>query len=243
MNFPSSNNQQQDQRDSDSDNPRHGQQGGPAQGCLSSLLNFNAALVTTNIFILCTAVLVFGNMLQLFDPAIFAYSPGNGMWFPGIISHMFTHADYLGPSGFDQLLPMHYLGNMCLLVFLGGSVERTYGRINYVLVFLASGVFAALAQASFEPSSFLIGASGALAGILACFVRHFPHVKLYIWGILPMPAWLLAVLWIGYNIAGTAGVADAGVAFIAHLGGFLAGGVLSFILFAPNSMRSDDPSI
>lgn len=204
----------------------------------SQLLNFDSSLITTLILIVCSGILLVANLFRIFDPSVLAFSPGRGMWFPGLLSHLFTHADYLGPPGSRGLLPMHYLGNMCVLVFLGGSVERLYGRLAYLTVFLVSGLFAALAQASFEPNSLLIGASGALAGILACFVRHFPKVKLYIWGILPMPAWLLAVLWIAYNIAGTAGASTASIAFVAHLGGFIAGGVVSYILISPKSKPS-----
>ena len=199
------------------------------------LLDFDSKLVTTLIFIICSLILVLGNLFALFDPSELAFSPGNGKWFPGLLSHMFTHADYLGPQGTRSFFPMHFLGNMCILVFLGGSVERLYGRYAYLIVFLASGVFAALAQASFDPNSFLIGASGALAGILACFVRHFPKAMILLWFILPMPAWLLALLWISYNIAGAAVDDGAQVAFIAHLGGFVAGGILSYIFVAPGS--------
>jgi len=155
------------------------------------------------------------------SPRPLTFSPGLGLVFPGIITHMFAHADLL-----------HLLFNMIVLFFFGTVMERTYGHWRYVLLYFVAGIFAALAQAAVMPNGLLLGASGALAGVMAAFVRHYPHVRVYIWGILPMPAWLMILIWIGYNIIG-AGSGEASVAFVAHLAGFAAGGALSIMLMPP----------
>ena len=160
---------------------------------------------------------------------LLTFSPANGLVFPGIISHMFAHADV-----------WHLVFNMIMLYFLGIMVEMRYGGWRYALLFLVSGVFAALAQSAFNPGGLLLGASGALAGVLAAFVRHYPHVKLYIWGILPIPAWLAAVLWMAYNIIG-AQQGGAGIAFVAHLAGFIAGAVISVLMFTPGRPGAGKP--
>lgn len=157
------------------------------------------------------------------DPTPLTFGPKLGLLFPGLITHMFAHANV-----------MHLAFNMIVLFFFGTLMERHYGIWRYLLLYFAAGIFAALAQAAVMPNGLLLGASGALAGVMAAFVRHFPHVRVYVAGILPMPAWLAILLWIGYNIIG-AGSGMAGVAFIAHLAGFAAGGALSIILVPPGT--------
>jgi membrane associated rhomboid family serine protease len=157
------------------------------------------------------------------------FSPGNGNFLPQILTHMFAHATV-----------WHLAFNMVVLYFFGNIVERVYGLPRYALLYFGSGLIAALAQAAVEPSGFLLGASGALAGVLAAFVRHFPHVRIYIWGVLPMPAWLAIVAWLGYNLwlayqlfGASGGHSD--IAIVAHFAGFGAGAALSFILIPPGS--------
>lgn len=150
------------------------------------------------------------------------FSPGNGYLFPGIITHIFAHAD-----------PVHLLVNMFVLFFLGSWIDRVYGSSRYLVLFLAAALFAALAQAFVSPAGYLLGASGGLAGVMAAFVRHFPKERLWIWGIIPIPAWLAVLLWLVYNIVGAGTAGEAGVAFSAHLGGFVAGLVMSFVLMPP----------
>lgn len=152
------------------------------------------------------------------------FSPGNGLVVPGILTSMFAHADIL-----------HLLFNMLVLYFLGTLVELRYGARRYAVLFLGSGMFASLAQAAILPGVMQLGASGALAGVMAAFVRHYPHLRLYIWGILPIPAWLAMALWMGYNIYFSIGARgdDQGIAFMAHIAGFAAGIVISLLLEPP----------
>lgn len=154
------------------------------------------------------------------------FSPGNGYLFPGLITHIFAHAD-----------SVHLLVNMFVLYFLGSWIDRVYGSSRYLVLFLASALFAALAQAFVSPTGYLLGASGGLAGVMAAFVRHFPKERLWVWGIIPIPAWLAVLLWLVYNIVGAGTTNGAGVAFSAHLGGFAAGLVMSFVLMPPGRIR------
>lgn len=176
------------------------------------------------ILAVCACVyLVFNIMLAGHPEALIhlTFSPANGLVLPGLATHMFAHAT-----------PGHLLGNMLVLFFLGTTVEQRYGTWRYCALYFLAGIIAALAQAVVQPAGFLLGASGALAGVMAAFVRHFPNVRLYIWAVLPMPAWLFIVLWLGYNLVG-AGAGNMGVAFTAHLTGFAAGLAISFALEPP----------
>ncbi|HES58734.1 MAG TPA: rhomboid family intramembrane serine protease [Firmicutes bacterium] len=150
------------------------------------------------------------------------FSPANGLLFPGIVTHMFAHGD-MG----------HLLVNMIVLFFLGVIVEIRYGTPRYALLYFASGLLAALAQALFAPAGFLLGASGALAGVMGAFVRHYPKERLYLYGILPMPAWLLLTGWMLFNIYGASYGGAANIAFIAHIAGFVAGISLSLLIEPP----------
>jgi membrane associated rhomboid family serine protease len=132
----------------------------------------------------------------------------------------------------------HLLGNMLYLWLFGDNIEDRMGRLLYPFFYLAGGFAAALAQVAIDPSSTipLIGASGAIAGILGGYLIMFPGVKVR--GIIPLgwfarwaewPAWAVLGLWFVlqlFNGAISLGVqtgAMGGVAFFAHIGGFLAG--------------------
>lgn len=177
--------------------------------------------VSMSVLALCVAVYIVFNLALSGAHYYLTFSPANGRLFPGILTSIFTHADF-----------WHLAFNMLLLYVLGTFVEKRYGPARYALLFFACGLYASLAQATVEPAGNQLGASGALAGVLAAFVRHYPRAMLYIWGIVPIPAWLVGVLFIGYNIIG-AGLGGAGVAFVAHLAGFAAGGGLSYLFFGP----------
>jgi membrane associated rhomboid family serine protease len=182
------------------------------------------APVSYAVLAVCVALFVLANALRLIPAQALVFSPGNGLVFPGLITHMFAHGS-----------AMHLLGNMAVLFFLGTLVERRYGSGKYAALYFVSGLFAALAEGAVAPGGYLLGASGALAGVMAAFVRHYPRAMLFIYGVLPMPAWLFIVLWLGYNMWGASTGAAGGlqIAFAAHLAGFCAGMVLSLLLVPP----------
>lgn len=126
----------------------------------------------------------------------------------------------------------HIVFNMIALWFFGRSVEYRYGKREYLTFFLVSmvvagatylaGEFIAHRDVRMIPS--MLGASGAVSAVVILFCLNFPHQTLYVWGILPIPAWVLGVIYVGSDIFGAMGRQSgegANVAFTAHLGGAL----------------------
>lgn len=131
---------------------------------------------------------------------------------------------------------MHLLGNMLYLWIFGDNIEDQLGHGRYLAFYLLCGVAAALAQALPDPHSQvpMVGASGAISGVLGAYALRFPRAHVLV--LVPLgifsqmvrlPALLVLGLWFGMQLlsemlAGT-GASGAGVAFRAHIGGFLAG--------------------
>jgi membrane associated rhomboid family serine protease len=129
-----------------------------------------------------------------------------------IITYMFLHAGF-----------MHVLFNMIGLYFFGPRLEARIGSRDFLLMYLLSGIVGALLSFFFSPGAAIVGASGAVFGVLYGFAHYWPHERIYIWGVLPVPArgmvLGLAGLSIWFGISG----GGAGVAHFAHLGGFAGG--------------------
>lgn len=150
-----------------------------------------------------------------------------------IIRSMFFHGGWA-----------HLLGNMLYLWLFGDNVEDRLGRIMYLVLYFVSGFAAAFAQYIIAPTSQipLIGASGAIAGVLGGYLVLFPGVRVQ--GIIPLgwfsqlvewPAYIVLGLWFVmqlFNGVASLGpeTADAGVAFFAHIGGFVVGAVITWIV-------------
>lgn len=139
----------------------------------------------------------------------------------------------------------HIGGNMLYLYLFGDNVEDRLGRVVFVLLYFVSGFVAAIAQVLVDPQSTvpLVGASGAIAGVLGSYLVLYPGVKVQ--GIVPIgyfawlaewPAYIVLFLWFGLQLFnGVAALsvpttAGGGVAFFAHVGGFVCGAVLTFFL-------------
>lgn len=138
----------------------------------------------------------------------------------------------------------HLLGNMLYLWLFGDNLEDRMGIPLFLFVYFLSGIVASIAQILIDPSSVIpmIGASGAIAGVLGGYLIMFPGVRVR--GIIPLgfiarmgewPAWIVLGLWFVlqlFNGAMSMGVetgSTGGVAFFAHIGGFVAGLVLTWI--------------
>jgi membrane associated rhomboid family serine protease len=141
--------------------------------------------------------------------------------FVGLVSSLFLHGDWL-----------HLLGNMLFLWVFGNNVEDRLGRLRFLPFYLLCGALAALAQALTETSSGvpLIGASGAIAGIIGAYLMLHPRAGVWtlMFMVIPIkiPAWLWGVLYFGLQFLalGDAGTPEGGgVAYWAHIGGFVAG--------------------
>jgi membrane associated rhomboid family serine protease len=138
----------------------------------------------------------------------------------------------------------HIIGNMLYLFLFGDNIEDRFGAIAYVVIYFISGFVAAFAQVIIDPSSTipLVGASGAIAGILGSYLILFPGVKVlaliplgYVSRLAEVPALLVLGLWFVLQLISGIGSLGAtqyggGVAFFAHIGGFIAGVILTLLL-------------
>jgi len=156
---------------------------------------------------------------------------------PTLITSMFLHGSW-----------MHVIGNMWYLWIFGDNVEDRVGHFRFIFIYLLCGSIAAAGQIAMEPSSTLptIGASGAIAGIMGAYFILYPRSRvltlvmlIIIWEVIELPAIVLLGFWFLFqlfnsvgNIATTASShASGGVAFVAHVAGFLCGllGVRVFV--------------
>jgi membrane associated rhomboid family serine protease len=142
-----------------------------------------------------------------------------------ILTSMFMHGNWA-----------HLGGNMLFLYIFGDNVEDAIGHFRYVLFYLLGGLVAAAAQILVAPSSSIpmVGASGAIAGVLGAYLVLFPRAPVTVFFgflLLVFPAWLVIGEWFVFNlIAGYSSLGSefgsgegAGIAFFAHIGGFVAG--------------------
>lgn len=161
-----------------------------------------------------------------FVPDRFLANPG-GEW-ATLFTAMFMHAGLL-----------HLGGNMLYLWIFGDNVEDRMGKIPYLIFYLVCGLAATFSQVLFDPRSNLpnVGASGAIAGVLGAYLMMFPQTKVNVLlgrQITPMPALIVIGLW--FVLQFMSGVSslystgqEGGVAYMAHIGGFLSGLAIAFI--------------
>lgn len=138
----------------------------------------------------------------------------------------------------------HILGNMLYLYIFGDNVEDVMGRGWYLFFYLGTGIIAGLAQVIVAPFSTVpaVGASGAIAGVLAAYLVLFPRAPvrvlvpgIYVMRVARVPAlivlgfWFILQLFNGFLSLGAMGLATGGVAWFAHIGGFLAGLLGGFV--------------
>jgi membrane associated rhomboid family serine protease len=133
---------------------------------------------------------------------------------------------------------LHILGNMLFLWIFGDNVEDSLGHVRYAAFYFVRGIAAALAHGFVDPNSTVpaVGASGAIAGVMGAYIVLFPRAVVYvIFGFilipLPLPAFALIGMWIVLQVFygwASLGVdtAAGGVAYFAHIGGFVAGAAL-----------------
>jgi len=143
---------------------------------------------------------------------------------------------------------LNIVGNMLFLWVFGDNVEDNFGSLRYLLFYLLSGYGAVLAQALLTPGASVpsIGASGAISGVLAAYLLLYPRASirallplLIIFTVVRVPAWLMLIIWFGIQLLnGLASVTEAasasgGVAYGAHVGGFVVGLILTFFFRRP----------
>lgn len=155
----------------------------------------------------------------------------HGEGFGTFLTSMFLHAGW-----------MHLAGNMLFLWIFGDNMEEEMGHLGFLLFYLASGVAAAGAQYVADPASVIpmVGASGAIAGVMGGYLLMFPKARVDVFfffvvffRVVPIPAFLVLGIWFAIQLgSGWATPADqGGVAYWAHAGGFLAGLALAVPLW------------
>jgi membrane associated rhomboid family serine protease len=180
---------------------------------------------TTNFVISDRVARTFG-----FDPPSF----GNISAIPTLITSMFFHGDLL-----------HLFGNMIFLLVFGRRVENQLERINFLAFYLTAGISAALAHMLMEPDSSapLIGASGAISGVLGTFFICNPAARITLVldpaliyflrrPTIRIPTWVFLPVWLFLQISLGLKPRASNVAFWAHVGGFLAGALLGIAVHA-----------
>ncbi len=169
----------------------------------------------------------------------YAEFDGNLNPFLSIFSSMFVHAGYL-----------HLIGNMLYMWIFGNNVEDSMGPLRFILFYLLTGALAALSHVATEPAGKIpmVGASGAISGILGAYLLLFPRAKvltLIFIGLFArlatIPAVWVLLFWIILNVInGTVSLGSrgsGGVAWFAHIGGFGAGLLLIKLFRRPDYMR------
>jgi membrane associated rhomboid family serine protease len=193
-----------------------------------------------------TVLLIVVNILVfLFEVSLDPYSRNEFMAVYGLVPDAFSLQSVL-TSMFLHGGWMHVLGNMWFLWIFGDNIEDILGPAKFLLFYLLCGVAAAGTQYLGDPSSRvpMVGASGAIAGVMGAYLVKFPHSRILslvtiivFFTTVEVPAWLMLVWWFFiqfFNGVGSIGYSHAsqggGVAFLAHVGGFLAGIGLIYIL-------------
>lgn len=153
-----------------------------------------------------------------------------------LFSSMFMHGSW-----------MHLLGNMLYLWIFGDNVEDSMGGIKYLLFYVICGVVAAFAQILIDPDSQIpsLGASGSISGVLGAYLALYPKQRVRVFmmrGIVYMPAIFVIGLWIVLQFVNGIGQVSqteqtGGVAYAAHVGGFVAGLALVW-LFRDRALRA-----
>jgi len=162
----------------------------------------------------------------------------------GVVPAAF-HASTLVTSMFLHGSWMHVIGNMWYLWIFGDNVEDRLGHGRFIVFYLLCGIVAAFGQILIDPTSTLptIGASGAIAGVMGAYFVLYPQSRvltliplIIFWEVIELPAiillgfWFLMQLFSAGAIAVTASTGGGGVAFMAHVAGFITGIVAVFVL-------------
>lgn len=173
-------------------------------------------------------------------PVEISQAPGPNPIYLTLLSSMFMHGSW-----------MHLGGNMLYLWIFGDNVEHRFGHLKFIIFYLGSGLVASAAQIALNTQGVIpnLGASGAIAGVLGCYLVLFPRNKVnavFVVRIISVPAIVVLGMWGVMQFMQGAGSLSAagesgGVAYGAHIGGFIAGLVMGVI--ARTIMKEEPPSI
>ena len=161
-------------------------------------------------------------------------APGPSPIYLTILVSMFMHGSW-----------MHILGNMLFLWVFGDNVEDNFGHVKFTIFYLLAGIGATFAQIAIDPDSLIptLGASGAIAGVLGSYLIMFPRNRVrnilplgFIFTTVELPAVVVIGFWIVLQLIEqyvssmkTSATQGGGVAYMAHIGGFAAGAIMTFL--------------
>jgi membrane associated rhomboid family serine protease len=159
--------------------------------------------------------------------------PLGGLTWQALISSMFLHGSW-----------MHLVGNMWFLWIFGNNVEDSMGHLRFLVFYVLTGLVAALAHVLTDPGSAIpmVGASGAISAIMGAYLVLYPRAAvhtlfffLFFIRIIPLPAWVMLGYWMLIQVVSSAATpaGGGGVAYMAHIGGFVAGLALILIFRNP----------
>ena len=162
-----------------------------------------------------------------FKPASFFNNFDKPTFFPvlTLFTSLFMHGGW-----------MHLIGNMMYLVIFADNIEDVFGKKKFILFYLFSGIFASFSQALLNLTSDvpMIGASGAIAGVLGAYLFYFPKAKIlvlvpfFIFFTLRIPASILLIFWFIFQFLNLSNI-ESSVAWMAHIGGFIFGYIFSIL--------------
>jgi membrane associated rhomboid family serine protease len=179
------------------------------------------------------------------QPLAIPEAPGPSPIYLTLLSAMFMHGGW-----------MHIIGNMLYLWIFGDNIEDNFGHVKFVIFYLICGFAASFAQIAADPSSPIpsLGASGAIAGVLGAYLVMFPRNRVrnlvflgFFITTIELPAVIVLGFWIvlqvisQYTASFSHTTESGGVAYMAHIGGFVTGLLLSF-LFRNRQTRRNQPS-
>ena len=176
-------------------------------------------------------------------------APGPSPIWLTILTSMFMHGGWL-----------HIAGNLLYLWVFGDNIEDNFGHVKFLIFYLVAGIAASFAQIALTPDSVIptLGASGAIAGVLGSYLIMFPRNRVrallplgFIWTTVELPALVVLGFWIVIQVvsqytsfASSPMGKSGGVAYMAHIGGFVAGVALTFLFRRPTTRgyapRDDD---
>lgn len=193
------------------------------------------ALIAANVVVfLYQSMLAQGSQQEwafMVDYAFFPVLLSDGQNYTALITHMFLHGGW-----------MHLGGNMLFLWIYGDNMEEEFGHLGFLIFYILSGLAAAYLQYLPDTQSRvpMVGASGAIAGVMGGYLLLFPKAKVDIFiffiiiiRIIPIPAWIVLGLWFILQFFNglSADLSGGGVAYWAHVGGFVAGLVMTVPLW------------
>lgn len=183
--------------------------------------------------------------VRLAGVGVIQQAPGPAPIYLTLFSSMFMHGGF-----------MHIAGNMLYLWTFGDNIEDDFGHLKFTIFYLACGLVASFSQILMDPQSVIptLGASGAIAGVLGSYLILFPRNRVrsilplgFLWTTIELPAYVVLGFWIVIQFFSqyasitdnTSQTRGGGVAYMAHIGGFIAGAILVFLFRRQRPRRND----